>query len=192
MLEERQKLIRLANRSEHGWSVVDEYTVDDHTKDLDDEQRIEKAEKAAKRAAKRKAGKRHKGRSLQTGQARPRGGPGRFPAAGIQQPVMGISVPAVPVSQPRRQGVPLANRPVGPCHFCGEMGHLRLYCPPRAAATNSNWYPFQVEHDTGVDLLYKENVCEGANGRMLLMGNPTGAAGSTVTLQRVLIRLGPS
>ena len=44
LLDERQKLIRLADRSEHGWGVVDEYTADDLAEDSDDEKRIEKAE----------------------------------------------------------------------------------------------------------------------------------------------------
>ena len=35
---------------------------------------------------------------------------------------------------------------VGPCFACGEVGHLRSYCPKIAAATRK-WYPFeQVPH----------------------------------------------
>ena len=78
LLEEQQKLIRLADRSEHSWSVVDEYTADNLADDSDDERRIEKA----KRAAERKAGKQRKKRSSQAGQAKSHGGPG----AGMQQP----------------------------------------------------------------------------------------------------------
>ena len=37
LLEEHQKLICLANHSEHGWGVVDENTTDDLTEDSDDE-----------------------------------------------------------------------------------------------------------------------------------------------------------
>ena len=47
LLAERQKLIKIADRSANGWSVVAEYTADDS----DDEQRLEKAEKAAERKA---------------------------------------------------------------------------------------------------------------------------------------------
>ena len=52
LLAERQKLIKIADRSDLGWAVVSEYTADDS----DDEKRLEKAEKAAER----KAGRRKK------------------------------------------------------------------------------------------------------------------------------------
>lgn len=49
-LVERQKLIKLADRSDHGWSVVAVYTTDELAEDSYDEKRILKAEhKAAKR-----------------------------------------------------------------------------------------------------------------------------------------------
>ena len=69
LLEERQKLIHLADCSEQGGSVVDEYTADDLADDSNDEHRIEKAE----RVAERKAGKQRKERCSQAGQAKFRG-----------------------------------------------------------------------------------------------------------------------
>ena len=51
LLAERQKLIKLADRSEHGWGVVAEYTADELAEDSGDEKRIFKAEKAAERKA---------------------------------------------------------------------------------------------------------------------------------------------
>ena len=42
-MERRQKLIKLANRSEYGWRTVEEYEKDDLTKHSDDEKRIAKA-----------------------------------------------------------------------------------------------------------------------------------------------------
>ena len=54
LLDERQKLIRLADCSEHEWGVVDEYTADDLAEDSDDEKRIEKAERAAERKAEKR------------------------------------------------------------------------------------------------------------------------------------------
>jgi hypothetical protein len=55
LLAERQKLIKIADRSEHGWGVVAEYTTDKLAEDSDDEKRIEKAEKAAElKATKRR------------------------------------------------------------------------------------------------------------------------------------------
>ena len=45
---ERQKLIKLADRSEFRWGVVAEYTADELADNSDDEKRIEKTEKADK------------------------------------------------------------------------------------------------------------------------------------------------
>ena len=51
LLVERQKLIKIADRSEFGWGVVTEYTADELADNSDDEKRLEKAEKAAERKA---------------------------------------------------------------------------------------------------------------------------------------------
>ena len=51
ILAERQKLIKIANRSENGWGVSEEYTADKLAEDSDDEKRLEKAEKVAERKA---------------------------------------------------------------------------------------------------------------------------------------------
>ena len=47
MKEEQQNLIRLADHSEHGWGVVEEYIVDDLAEDLEDEKQTKKAKRAA-------------------------------------------------------------------------------------------------------------------------------------------------
>ena len=36
---------------------------------------------------------------------------------------------------------PSLQRAVGPCFACGEMGHLRMYCP-RTQSQENKWYPF--------------------------------------------------
>ena len=51
LLAERQKLIKIADRSEYGWGVVAEYTADELADGSDDEKRLEKAEKATERKA---------------------------------------------------------------------------------------------------------------------------------------------
>ena len=54
IISDRQKLIKIADRSEHGWGVVQEYTADELAEDSGDEKRLEKAERAAElKAAKR-------------------------------------------------------------------------------------------------------------------------------------------
>ena len=45
LLADRQKLIKIADRSDNGWGVVAEYTADELAEDSDDEKRLEKAEK---------------------------------------------------------------------------------------------------------------------------------------------------
>ena len=50
LLSERQKLIKLADRSECGWATVSAYVSDDLADTPEDERRISKAEKSAKKA----------------------------------------------------------------------------------------------------------------------------------------------
>jgi regulator of RNase E activity RraB len=47
LVAQRQKLIRLADRSEHGWAVVPHYLADPLASDEDDEKRMKAAGKAA-------------------------------------------------------------------------------------------------------------------------------------------------
>ena len=161
IIEERQKLIRLADRSEHGWMMVDKYTADDLADGSEDEKKIEKAE----RAAERKVGKRRKKRTAEAAAGKPRGVPARFatvagpPAAGhasfTQPPHLGHPY--------RRQPVPPGGRPVGPCHFCGEMGHLRLYCPTRASVEGKKWYPFPSKKCSDEVVHGSEASCKSVN-----------------------------
>ena len=58
----------------------------------------------------------------------------------------------------------MAGSLIGPCHFRGEMGHLRLYCPAMAAAENRKWYPSQVERVKCADVQYSEVKCVCAEG----------------------------
>ena len=140
LLSERQKLIKIADRSANGWGVVVEYTADELADDSDDEKRLEKAEKAAER----KAGlKRERDSHLSKN-------PPRSPTArrvSLFPSRMGIlqhHTPAVQTLQQsgasgRRLGGPATQRAVGPCFACGEMGHLRSYCP--RTSQDKKWYP---------------------------------------------------
>ena len=51
------KLIKLADKSEFGWSTAIEYEQDDLASDYEDEKRVQKSERAAKRKLKVKRGK---------------------------------------------------------------------------------------------------------------------------------------
>ncbi len=119
LLQRQQKVIKIADRSELGWSVDSEYEADKLANDSDDEKRLEKAEKAAERklVRRRKArtdAKKHDSRSF-----------GR----------RNLPVPPPAVQQPGRQQpltigrLPTPAHRVGPCFQCGEFGHLRSGCP---------------------------------------------------------------
>ena len=51
LLINRQKMIKLADRSELGWSIVEEYEADELADNSEDEKRIARAEKEAERKA---------------------------------------------------------------------------------------------------------------------------------------------
>ena len=134
LLCERQKLIKLADRSEHGWGVVAEYTADELAEDSDDEKRIFKAEKAAERkAAKRRKTMPPRPRSRVQGSM-----VDAAPAVGLHQAQQ--VVPGRPATMPQSyaQAVRPA-RPLGPCFSCGEPGHIRSCCPK--VSDGRKWYP---------------------------------------------------
>ena len=143
-LAERQKLISssVADRSEHGWGVVQEYTADELAEDLGDEKRLEKAEKAAElKAAKRGKKKASSAQSSRSCSLSVRG-----PAAAAREPAQPYHVPS---SSMRRFASMMAPTPVrrvvGPRYACGEMGHMRMSCPRVAAPDRSRrWYPLLI------------------------------------------------
>ena len=53
-IQERQKLIRIADRSDYGWDVVQEYISDELAADSDDEKKLLKAEKVAEQKSQKK------------------------------------------------------------------------------------------------------------------------------------------
>ena len=129
-IAERQKLIKLADRSDFGWAVVTEYTADELADNSEDEKRIEKAEKAAEK----KSVKRRKvaGRPTPAKQPRSVATPSSSVSSATQVPRRPGLIPAVAKS-----------RPLGPCFTCGEMGHLHSFCPRREgqALSGKKWYP---------------------------------------------------
>ena len=149
LLAERQKLIKIADRSANGWGVVAEYTADELAVDSDDEKRLEKAEKAAERKAGLKW--RRKQQPAQRGAAQTR--TQRYTAYGGYT-VPQLYPPSFPQLQQTASGAGQSVRraggsagtmqrvSVGPCFACGEMGHLRMYCP-KIQTQEKKWYPSQ-------------------------------------------------
>ncbi len=113
----RNKHIKLADKSEHGWKVVDEYKSEKLADDSDDEKRIKNAIKSAAAKAKAKP-KSQKGRAH----------PYRRPAETHPNPERSSSFR-------RYNGVSRFQAP-GPstaandyCFGCGKIGHWRRSCP---------------------------------------------------------------
>ena len=152
LIAQRQKLIRLADRSEYGWDAVNEYEKDELAEDDDDVKRLEKAEKAAEQKAfkKRRAVARGGGR----GRSR------RPNAPPVAQHISPLSIGAVlpPVMaqglQPRGVAYRLPKIP-GPCFHCLKMGHLKANCPELAKP-----YPFVVSSGGNV---YISSNCAGSS-----------------------------
>lgn len=121
LINQRQKLIKIADRSENGWATVDEYMADELADNSDDEKRLFKAESRAGRKLKDTKAKRGKKplRKIFTGwQAR---------AAYAPPPVSSTLTTAAGQS-------PQASRPsqpqvLGPCFQCWKLGHFCRSCP---------------------------------------------------------------
>ena len=135
----RQKHIKIADRSDLGWAVVEAHMDDELASHSDDERRLYKANREAQQAVKRK-----KADSAATAAKR------RAATASVEPPGrlgnQGTRPPAV-----------VRPRMVGPCYRCGELGHLVASCPkPRQQ------YPFEQsvvkETDLCMDFVDKEGV----------------------------------
>ena len=138
-VRERQKLIRLADRSEHGWATVEEYLEDELADNSDDEKQMQKAEFRAGRKLRAKTAKKKGG----VMQKRP-----------VQVSTVSLGKYAPPPSSPATQfglsgtvpaGYPMATYskwpgvvgsasavgpPLqGPCFNCGKVGHVKKFCP---------------------------------------------------------------
>ena len=144
---ERQKLIRMADRSEHGWATVEEYLEDELADDSDDEKRMQKAEfragkklkAAAAKTAKKKAGflqKRPGQVSAKYHTPPPSASAPHFslsgtvPALSAQHIAAGYPVygkwPGVLGAASSAVGSPPLQ---GPCFNCGKVGHVKKFCP---------------------------------------------------------------
>ena len=121
LLKSRQKAIRLADRSDLGWAVVNEYGEDELADDSEDEKRMTRAVAAAeKKATQQKKKKAGRGAVMQS-----------RPDAAFRPPPRPTVDSGYQVSRMPRH--------VGPCFGCGEMGHLRRNCPKTATPRP---YPF--------------------------------------------------
>ena len=128
LIEARQKMIRLADRSEYKWDIVNEYEADELAADSEDDKRITKAEKAAEKAAEKRLVKRRK-TSLVSDRSR-----FQFKAANV------ANTAVIPTqSWPARSSFLVGNigpgattsrapKVISPCVGRGEFGHLKHAC----------------------------------------------------------------
>lgn len=151
LVSERQKLIRMADRSEHGWATVDEYLEDELADNSDDEKRIQKTEFRAGKKLKAVAAKnaRRKPGVVQKRPGQVSGLTGKYapPPSGMaaQLSVLGmVPLVAQPVAGyatkwPGTMNAVSARSPPlqGPCFNCGIVGHVKKFCPLLQGASTS-------------------------------------------------------
>ena len=125
LINKRQKLIKIADRSEYGWVTIDDYVEDELADNLDNEKRLFRAEVRAGRklkmayAAKLKKRKSWPSRKPQLGLDT---GTAASLSTGTQQ--------IVRASWPQANRVAYcANQSLGPCFLRGKLGHFRKSSP---------------------------------------------------------------
>lgn len=108
-VEKRIKLIRIADKSEHGWNTVNEYLSDEVAEDTDDEKRIRRAEACASRKRKSKQ---------QVYLERKKRTQPNLERAGQDNSRFF-----------RPQYKPKSFNPGDRCFQCGKQGHWKKFCP---------------------------------------------------------------
>ena len=142
IIDERQKHIRIADRSDNGWATVEEYVEDELAENSDDEKRLSRADARATKklkSAAQKSGKNIKRPGQrkfnnfvsQRGAMFYSGGPGllnpgsQFGGGLYHAPA--VLAPAAQPASSRTGGISTSS--FGPCFECGMPGHVRKYCP---------------------------------------------------------------
>ena len=135
LIVERQKHIRIADRSENGWVTVEEYVEDDLADNSDDEKRLLRADARASRklksAQKAKLTQRKPVFNKRSNVFQAESCPASAPYGHGPQLVQHV----VPMSQPAttyRYQYPGGSSAPGfrPCFECGMVGHALSLCSP--------------------------------------------------------------
>ena len=112
-MKQRQKLIRIADESDLGWKVVDEYVQSEVASDEEDQKRINRAQAMAGRKAKADKGRKKTRWS---------------PMGGSRFPFPAPTATVTSQTQQQQQQHPQQGR-LGTCFNCGQGGHWKFECP---------------------------------------------------------------
>lgn len=141
LIDVRQKNIKIADRSEHGWATVAEYEEDELADNSDDEKRLFRAEVRAGRKLKQKSAKdtrRRGGASRKPYRASAAGmPPGGEHARSSDPSVLTGLQSLVAQFQGQKQNVVsggTGSSLLGPCFECGRVGHYKKNCPRLAGS----------------------------------------------------------
>ena len=126
LIDERQKLIKIADRSESGWLTAQEYETDQIADDSDDKKRYTRAKRQAERLKKKKSqGVGRRGRGGRFFRAQPYRQSDTAATARVFNWPVAIQRSSF---QPASMGSSrLASTVV--CFMCGHAGHIRRECP---------------------------------------------------------------
>ena len=125
LIDARQKNIKIADRSEHGWATVQEYEEDELAETRADRKLKQKNFKNAKKRSQQWGGSRKPVRASWWGPALTGGEPVHSNASAL----VGI-LPQLQVAKNTSQGSGGAGTSqLGPCYMCDKMRHYRRVCP---------------------------------------------------------------
>ena len=162
LIEGRQKLILMADRSDFGWKTVGEYLDNELAENDEDAKKMKKAEKEAQRKiTEARASKMAKSRASFSRLPRPVSRSSSFPtqyaSPGTSNHHTSATVGVMSASDFRGQ-----VRRSGTCFSCGKVGHWRNECPLLAVAQTHEGKKLSIPNmsvnSTGV-ILQNDDTC---------------------------------
>ncbi len=151
-LQQRQKLIRMADGSELGWLVVNEYEEDELADDEEDAKRMANAQKSAEEkfeavlAKKRNSMGSSMARQTFSGVA----------GSGVRQAFYRAGAGSIP-PRVHQQNSGRPQTMLGHGFACHEYGHLRSSCP-KFGASQGSVYPFRSDETEINDVGYDNGI----------------------------------